>query len=222
MPCPRASERCQKNHEGVEIYHGKEGGRYFTFTGDKILGNIIPRIENIELPYQLLTQNKNKRFKALWLGDTSAYGNDNSNADFALMCELAKITQNDPVKMERFFSASALGRRDKWTDRADYRQRTIKAALDSRPKESTTNSQSSSRELVFHLSAVEGDASRLCSFTCLRAKRRLVSVRSRITHCRSLGRNKNNMGTSTSECTSDQSFFLRAQHVRASVPYDRC
>ena len=153
---PAGKRKMSKNHEGVEIYHGKEGGRYFTFTCDKILGNIIPRIENIELPYQLLTQNKNKRFKALWLGDTSAYGNDNSNADFALMCELAKITQNDPVKMERFFSASALGRRDKWTDRADYRQRTIKAALDSRPKESTTNSQSSSRELVFHLSAVEG------------------------------------------------------------------
>jgi hypothetical protein len=155
---PEGKRKMSKGHEGVEIYHGREGGRYFTVTGDKVLGDGIPLIKDIELPYLLLTLNNNKKFKALWLGDTSAHGNDDSNADFALMCELAKLTQNDPVKMEIFFSASELGQREKWKGRKDYRDRTIKAAHDNQPKEST-NIQASSRELAFHLSAVEWNPS---------------------------------------------------------------
>ena len=127
---PKGGRKLSQGHVGIEIYHGREGGRYFTITGDKVLGEGIPKIDDITLPYLLITQNKDKKFKSLWLGDTSHFDGDESSADFALMRRLAALTQNDPSKMEKFFSVSGLGQREKWTDREDYRQRTIKAALD--------------------------------------------------------------------------------------------
>src|SRR5207245_4346645 len=36
---------------------------------------------------------------------------------------------NDAKRIEKYFSASILGQRDKWTQRADYRNRTIAKAL---------------------------------------------------------------------------------------------
>ncbi len=60
-------------------------------------------------------------------GDTARYNGDDSSADLALMGILAFYTQ-DSAQLERLFSASALGRRQKW-NRADYRQRTIDKAL---------------------------------------------------------------------------------------------
>jgi hypothetical protein len=61
-------------------------------------------------------------------GDTSAYGNDHSAADMALMNHLAFWTRNNKPRMERLFSASALGRREKW-QRPDYRKSTIDRAV---------------------------------------------------------------------------------------------
>lgn len=55
---------------------------------------------------------------------------DQSRADMALAGLLAFWTQCDPAQMERIFSASQLGRRDKWQSRADYRDRTIWRAID--------------------------------------------------------------------------------------------
>src|SRR5215212_2472447 len=61
-------------------------------------------------------------------GDASLYGSDESRADLALMSMLAFYTQ-DPVQLERLFDDSALGRRPKWKERADYRRRTADKAL---------------------------------------------------------------------------------------------
>ena len=127
---PKGGRKLSKDHTGIEIYHGKEAGRYFTVTGDKFSGDGIPKIADMTLPYWLITQNKDEQFKRLWLGDTSAYEGDDSSADFALMLRLAALTQNDPAKMEEFFSASQLGQREKWTGRKDYRDRTIRAAIE--------------------------------------------------------------------------------------------
>jgi primase-polymerase (primpol)-like protein/tRNA A37 threonylcarbamoyladenosine biosynthesis protein TsaE len=69
-------------------------------------------------------------FERLWDGDTSAYNNDHSRADMALMQHLAYWTQCNPTRMERLFSHSGLGQRDKWRDRDDYRNRTIQKAID--------------------------------------------------------------------------------------------
>jgi len=69
-------------------------------------------------------------FERLWNGDTSLYDNDHSRADMALLQHLAYWTQCDPQQMERMFSQSGLGRRDKWRDREDYRERTIRKAVE--------------------------------------------------------------------------------------------
>lgn len=75
-----------------------------------------------------------KRFEDLWKGSLIGYigadGNpDRSAADMALMNKLAFWTGGDAIQMERLFSASALGKRDKWIDRSDYRKRTVENAL---------------------------------------------------------------------------------------------
>jgi putative DNA primase/helicase len=63
-------------------------------------------------------------------GDTSAHNNDNSSADMALMNMLAFWTRCDTEQMERLFDRSALGQRDKWQMRADYRKGTVRHAVD--------------------------------------------------------------------------------------------
>ena len=148
---PEGGRKLSQGHIGIEIYHGREGGRYFTMTGNKALGHEVPVIPDMTLPYILITQNKDKKFKALWLGDTSAFEGDDSSADYALMRRLANLTHNDPQKMEKFFGLSGLGQRDKWTDREDYRQRTVKAAIDT---ERTGKPTPLSAAIEFHSSAV--------------------------------------------------------------------
>lgn len=70
------------------------------------------------------------RFAALYDGgDTSAYGGDDSAADMALMNMLPFWTGGDAALMGTIFSSSALGKREKWQRRQDYRERTIQAAL---------------------------------------------------------------------------------------------
>jgi hypothetical protein len=56
------------------------------------------------------------------------HGGDESVADLALLGIMAYYTQ-DEEQLERLFSASALGRRAKWRNRAEYRRRTIRRAL---------------------------------------------------------------------------------------------
>ena len=65
------------------------------------------------------------------LGSTERYDGDDSSADMALMNILPFWTHGNPEQMERIFGLSALAKRDKWTERPDYRQRTIQKALDS-------------------------------------------------------------------------------------------
>ena len=70
------------------------------------------------------------KFEALFdRGDVHAYhGGDDSGADLSLL-DILKFWTQDEVQLERIFSASALGCRDKWLRRDDYRKRTIHKAL---------------------------------------------------------------------------------------------
>ena len=69
------------------------------------------------------------KFKRLYNeGSTEEYGGNESSADQALMNLLVFYTR-DEDQLERLFSNSALGQRDKWRNRSDYRKRTIAAAL---------------------------------------------------------------------------------------------
>ncbi|MFG0243213.1 MAG: hypothetical protein ACF8R9_10560 [Phycisphaerales bacterium JB054] len=63
-------------------------------------------------------------------GDTSAHGGDESAADMALASMLTFWCGPEYGRIERLFSASALGQRDKWRSREDYRRRTIEFAIE--------------------------------------------------------------------------------------------
>ena len=148
---PEGGRELTKNHQGIGIYHGREAGRYFTMTGELVLGCDVPTIPDMALPYLLIAQNRDKKFKSLWLGDTSLTDGDDSAADFALMRRLARLTQNNPLLMEKFFGFSGLGQREKWRDREDYRQRTIKAAIET---ERTGKEVAPSAAIEFHTPAL--------------------------------------------------------------------
>ena len=68
------------------------------------------------------------KFRALWTGDTSEYPS-HSEADQALCNLLAFWTGGDPQRIEDLFARSGLVR-NKWRDRADYRERTIRNAIE--------------------------------------------------------------------------------------------
>ena len=81
-----------------------------------------------ELIAKMFEARNGEKVKRLWDGDISAHGDDESAADFALMCHLAFYTGKDHERMERLFTLSTLGEREKWKSRADYRKRTIENA----------------------------------------------------------------------------------------------
>ena len=69
------------------------------------------------------------KFEALFdHGDTSLYAGDESRADEALACIFAFYTK-DAAQIESLMNQSALGQREKWKEREDYRRLTIQNAL---------------------------------------------------------------------------------------------
>lgn len=78
----------------------------------------------IELAHALMGE----EFAALWAGDASAFNNDRSRADMALVSKLAFFTGPNISLLDALFRLSGLYR-DKWEDRADYRDNTINRAL---------------------------------------------------------------------------------------------
>jgi hypothetical protein len=56
------------------------------------------------------------------------HGGDDSAADLSLL-DILRFYTEDEAQLERLFSQSALGQRDKWRRRDDYRKRTISKAL---------------------------------------------------------------------------------------------
>jgi primase-polymerase (primpol)-like protein len=81
-----------------------------------------------ELLEQAMTAANGEKFRALWRGDTSGYPS-HSEADQALCNLLAFWTGGDPQRIEDLVNQSGLVR-DKWRDRADYRERTIRTAIE--------------------------------------------------------------------------------------------
>jgi AAA domain/NrS-1 polymerase HBD domain/IclR helix-turn-helix domain len=70
------------------------------------------------------------RFRALWVGDTTAYGGDQSAADLALCSDLAYWTGGDTERVDALFRSSGL-MRSKWDERrgdTTYGARTIAVA----------------------------------------------------------------------------------------------
>lgn len=74
-----------------------------------------------------------EKFKRLFAGDTSDYGNDHSRADLALCGKLAFWTGKDPEQMDAIFRTSGL-MRAKWNEPRGgdtYGLRTIRKAIES-------------------------------------------------------------------------------------------
>lgn len=89
-----------------------------------------PEMLDSELINKIRQSGQGAKFEALYdRGDLSAYGGDDSAADQALMNILAWWTNGDMLAMERMFTSSALGKREKWANRQDYRARTIQEAI---------------------------------------------------------------------------------------------
>nr|DAQ04208.1 MAG TPA: dsDNA helicase [Caudoviricetes sp.] len=87
---------------------------------------VTPHVEQVIA--KLRKGERAELFAALFdRGDTSHYGSG-SEADMALMNMIAFAVDGDAALMEEVFSASALGRREKWQTRADYREMTIGTA----------------------------------------------------------------------------------------------
>ncbi|QDV39310.1 phage NrS-1 polymerase family protein [Tautonia plasticadhaerens] len=68
-------------------------------------------------------------FAKLWEGDTTGYDSD-SEADLALCGLLASQIGPDQARIERIFNRSDLAKRAKWKDREDYRQSTLRRAIE--------------------------------------------------------------------------------------------
>lgn len=88
-------------------------------------------LTNEEVVEKILDSEQAEKFDRLYhQGDLRGYGGDHSKADLALLSILAFWTGGDEEQMDRLFQGSALCR-DKWTDRADYRETTMERAIDS-------------------------------------------------------------------------------------------
>jgi hypothetical protein len=170
----KPGDRCRTGD--IEMY---DSGRFFTFTGERFAGGGIekrqgrlselyrrqfPQTRNTATPrsYDASTEldddvllekarasSIGREFKALYDRGNPTGGN-HSKADNKLMMMLAFWCGKDAEQMERLFSGSALGQRDKWTSRPDYRKRTIERACNKtskvydpqhgKPKETTRES----------------------------------------------------------------------------------
>jgi len=80
---------------------------------------------------KMFSSKNGAEIKTLFNGDISKYNNDDSSADMALCSHLAFWCAKDAAQMERLWLQSTLGSRKKTRERKDYRDRTIKAAIDS-------------------------------------------------------------------------------------------
>lgn len=87
-----------------------------SLTNDKIL-EIMFRAKNGE------------KLKRLYEGDTTAYDDDESRADMALLSTLAFYSQRNASQMESIWVSSPLGQRKKTQERKDYRDRSIANAI---------------------------------------------------------------------------------------------
>ena len=94
-----------------------------------------------ELWQRMFDSEHGRDIKALYDGDTSAYGNDHSSADLALCSYLNYWTNGDTSRIDRMFRQSGL-MRDKW-ERKDYRDMAIARALNGKNAGSQNYSGSS-------------------------------------------------------------------------------
>ena len=87
------------------------------------------KISESEIIQLAMAAKNGEKFSKLWNGDISEFGDDESRADQALCNMLAFWFGRDKEKMDAAFRRSVLYRK-KW-ERTDYRERTLRKAIDS-------------------------------------------------------------------------------------------
>lgn len=85
--------------------------------------------DDAELLRRAFAARNGEKTRRLYAGDISMHGSDRNVADLALCTSLAFWCGPDEARIDRLFRGSGL-MRDKW-DRDDYRQRTIRKAVES-------------------------------------------------------------------------------------------
>ncbi len=100
-----------------------------TTNSGKTSSKIVVSFEDTELLEKMFAGKNGAKMHDLYEGNLSEYGNDASRADVGLLCALAFWTGKNEQQMERLWLASPLGSRPKTQKRADYRKRSIAAAL---------------------------------------------------------------------------------------------
>ena len=145
-----------KNHHAGIGYETYTDGRYIAITGDVLDGysdevkdnpaateNVwwehFLRLDAVESTpktsgtskddlLELMMASKNgAAIRNLYNGVSSS--GDDSADDMSLLNHLAFWTGKNPARMESMFNESALGKRTKWVQRADYRKRSIERAI---------------------------------------------------------------------------------------------
>lgn len=140
-------------------------------TSQNVLGPTKPIeiVDDVSLLAKMFSAKNGVAVRALHDGDISAYGQDDSRADFALLSHLAFWTGRDAAQMESIWLSSPLGKREKTQKRVDYRQGTIARAIagckeiytpSTRLKETGDNSRSknekkSKKTLLEHIDGLE-------------------------------------------------------------------
>lgn len=127
---PQINEHCQAD---LDWFYDKVFG-----VEPQVLPAAIPSSQST-IAYEQLVRLSVKMFEskggdqamALWSGryDTEKYPSG-SEADLALMGKLAFWCDRNIEAMREMFGMSELGKRDKWTERKDYQDRTINKALE--------------------------------------------------------------------------------------------
>ena len=93
--------------------------------------------DDAELLKKMFSSKHGAKIKALYDGDISQHGDDDSAADAALCSHLAYWTDGDAVRVLSMWRASPLGTRSKTQERTDYQKLTVDFAM--RSYEQTRN-----------------------------------------------------------------------------------
>lgn len=166
--------------EGMKQLEVYEEGRYFTFTGRHLEGTPdtveqraqelytlcrkvfeqpepqsstsrppqLTDLDDRELIKKAKAAKNGRKFERLWGGDKTGY-KSHSEADLALVGILAYWTGGDRDRIDQLFRRSGLCR-DKWTERRDYRDRTIDKALEGQTEHYEPSSSSEKRRTNGH------------------------------------------------------------------------
>jgi len=84
---------------------------------------------------------KNEKAMRVFEGDFSEFNNDQSLADFFLLCTIARFVRGDMEKTKELFNYSECAKRSKWINRLDYQERTLNAVVEALEVEAENNAK---------------------------------------------------------------------------------